>query len=413
MSLSATDASTDQHRAPPLVGVAWALLVIDTLGSQGANTIVPITRPVIQLVTMGSVGAAFIIALLLNRRLLFRPNAYLFLLSLLVVESIAASAQLESGLGAFIRCVRFTVFVATLWLLSPWWFDALAFVRHHIRALCLVLLTVLAGLLAAPGVAMPAANGGRLVGAVWPLSPPQVGQFGAVVCGLTIMLWLGRRIDGRSVVLVAPPALALLMLSHTRTATLGLLVGLTVACLSLALTNARARRALARGLLGAALVAVTAGSVVQAWVLRGQTQENFANLTGRQKVWDALLAKPRTLAEQMFGVGLTDKSFGGLPIDSSWLAAYHEQGLIGVTIVAAFLIILMIVAVLSPPSPQRACAIFLITYCLVASYTEASLSDASPYLLYLTVAAALLTPSQSLDTMGSRPGTGREMGESR
>jgi hypothetical protein len=34
-------------------------------------------------------------------------------------------------------------------------------------------------------------------------------------------------------------------------------------------------------------------------------------------------------------------------------------------------------------------------YCLVAAYTEAGLGDASPYLLNLTLAAALLTPGGS------------------
>jgi hypothetical protein len=48
------------------------------------------------------------------------------------------------------------------------------------------------------------------------------------------------------------------------------------------------------------------------------------------------------------------------------------------------------VALLRPPSLQRACAIFLISYCAIASYTEAGLGDASPYLLHLALAAALL-----------------------
>ncbi|MDQ4033263.1 MAG: O-antigen ligase domain-containing protein, partial [Actinomycetota bacterium] len=44
-----------------------------------------------------------------------------------------------------------------------------------------------------------------------------------------------------------------------------------------------------------------------------------------------------------------------------------------------------------PPSPARACAVFLIVYCLIASYTQVGLGDASGYLLHLVVAAALLT----------------------
>ncbi|MGH3434118.1 MAG: O-antigen ligase domain-containing protein, partial [Thermocrispum sp.] len=180
-------------------------------------------------------------------------------------------------------------------------------------------------------------------------------------------------------------------LSHTRTATFGLAAGLAVAVLSLLLSSGRARKAFTGGLVLAGVVAVAFLPAVQAWVLRGQDGENFGTLTGRAKVWDALLSEPRSVYRELLGTGLSDKSFNGLPIDNSWLAAYSEQGLLGVTLVALFLITLVIVAAARPPSPQRACAIFLIAYCLVASYTEAGLADASPYLLHLTVAAGLLT----------------------
>jgi O-antigen ligase len=191
-------------------------------------------------------------------------------------------------------------------------------------------------------------------------------------------------------VLVIVPSLVLLALTHTRTATLGLLLGLVLAIGSLILTSAAARRFFTWAVLCAAVAAVGFGSALHAWFLRGQSQENFASLTGRAKVWDALLAAPRTTSEQLFGMGLGDKSFGGLPIDNSWLAVYQEQGLTGVILVAAIIIVLGGVALLRPPSLSRACAIFLISYCAIASYTEAGLGDASPYLLHLAVAASLL-----------------------
>jgi hypothetical protein len=143
------------RRTPKLVGVVWALLVVDTLGSQGAETIVSIPRSVTQMVTMGAVAVAFAIALMLNPRLEIRPSAFLFLLSLLVVVSVASSLRMESGYGALFRCGRLLFFVATLWLLSRWWDGTVQFVRHHIRALAGVLLTVLIGLAAAPGLALP------------------------------------------------------------------------------------------------------------------------------------------------------------------------------------------------------------------------------------------------------------------
>ncbi|MFE1310550.1 O-antigen ligase family protein [Streptomyces sp. NPDC058755] len=375
---------------PKIVGTVWGLLVLNTLGSAGAKTIVPLPRSLIQMVTMGALVAAFALALVVNRRLRVRASAYVFLLTLLLVASVISSANLESGFGALFRCARLALFVGTLWLLSRWWDGGLTFVRHHIRMYFAVLGSVAAGLVVSPGAALPDLYGGRLVGALWPLTPPQIGQYAAVIIGLTVLLVLGRRTDRAGAAVVIVPSFVLLALTHTRTATLGLFIGLALAIGSLILTSAAARRFFTWTVLCAAVAAVGFASALQSWFLRGQSKENFSSLTGRAKVWDALLAAPRSVSEKLFGVGLGDKSFGGLPIDNSWLAVYNEQGLIGVTLVAAIIIVLGGVALLRPPSLQRACAIFLISYCAIASYTEAGLGDASPYLLHLAVAASLL-----------------------
>ncbi|MFF0063874.1 O-antigen ligase domain-containing protein [Streptomyces sp. NPDC005279] len=373
-----------------IVGTAWGLLILNTLGSAGAKTIIPLPRSLIQMATMGALVAAFVLALAVNPRLRIRASAFVFLLTLLLVPSVISSVNLESGFGALFRCARLALFVGTLWLLSRWWDGSLTFVRHHIRMYFAVLGSVAAGLVISPGAAMPELYGGRLVGALWPLTPPQIGQYAAVIIGLTVLLLLGRRTTRGSAAVVIVPALVLLALTHTRTATLGLLIGLVLAIGSLILSSAAARRFFARAVLCAAVAAVAFSTALQAWFLRGQSKENFSNLTGRAKVWDALLAAPRTTSEYLFGAGLGDKSFGGLPIDNSWLAVYHEQGLTGVALVAAIIIVLGGVALLRPPSLPRACAIFLISYCAIASYTEAGLGDASPYLLHLALAASLL-----------------------
>ncbi|MEU3249815.1 O-antigen ligase domain-containing protein [Streptomyces sp. NPDC006997] len=396
--------ASDNH--PKVVGAVWGLLVLNTLGSAGAKTIVPLPRSLIQMVTMGSLVAAFALALAVNPRLRIRPSAYVFLLTLLLVPSVISSADLENGFGALFRCFRLALFVGTLWLLGRWWDGGLAFVRHHVRMYFAVLGSVAAGLAISPGAALPDLYGGRLVGALWPLTPPQIGQYAAVITGLTALLLLGRRTDRVSAAVVIVPSLVLLALTHTRTATVGLLVGLTLAVFSLVLTSAAARRFFVWAVAGATVVAVGFGSLLQAWFLRGQSQENFTSLTGRAKVWNALLAAPRTTSEYLFGAGLGDKSFGGLPIDNSWLAVYHEQGWTGVTLVAALILVLGAVALLRPPSLSRACAIFLISYCGIASYTEAGLGDASPYLLHLAVAASLLA-APAADTAPAAPAATR------
>jgi hypothetical protein len=108
-------------------------------------------------------------------------------------------------------------------------------------------------------------------------------------------------------------------------------------------------------------------------------------------------------------MGLGDKSFDGLPIDNSWLAVYQEQGLVGAAVVAAIILVLGGVALLRPPSLQRACAIFLISYCAIASYTEAGLGDASPYLLHLAVAASLLAAPAETSVLPTLPAPRRHI----
>ena len=92
----------------------------------------------------------------------------------------------------------------------------------------------------------------------------------------------------------------------------------------------------------------------------------------------------------IFGFGLSNDSFNGLSIDSNWLASYQTQGLYGVVICAMMLLFLLVTAYFTPRGVQRALALFLVVYCLVASFTEVGFTDASMYLLELTLAASLL-----------------------
>jgi hypothetical protein len=57
------------------------------------------------------------------------------------------------------------------------------------------------------------------------------------------------------------------------------------------------------------------------------------------------------------------------------------------------LLFLLVTAYFQPRGLQRALALFLVTYCLVASFTEIGITSASTYLLDITVAASLLVPS--------------------
>ena len=168
-----------------------------------------------------------------------------------------------------------------------------------------------------------------------------------------------------------------------------------VAGASMFLDHPRVRRTAVLLVVLSVIVATFFAPFIVSWMSRGQTFEEASQLTGRTKVWTEILGLQRPWLEEVFGSGLSNKSFEGLPIDSNWLAVYLDQGWFGVFIDAILLLVLILLALTHRSGVRRAIALFLVVYCLVASITETGLGDASPYLLELVVAASLLAaPAQ-------------------
>jgi hypothetical protein len=64
-----------------------------------------------------------------------------------------------------------------------------------------------------------------------------------------------------------------------------------------------------------------------------------------------------------------------------------------VVVCVALVFFLLVAAYFQPSGVRRALALFLTMFCLVSSFTEDGFTDASIYLLELTLAASLLVPS--------------------
>ena len=77
------------------------------------------------------------------------------------------------------------------------------------------------------------------------------------------------------------------------------------------------------------------------------------------------------------------KEFDGIPIDSSWLSTYQDQGLVGDVLQGLVLVSLLIVALISPRGPGRAVALFLVVYLAVESFTQTGLGQPSSRFLGL------------------------------
>jgi hypothetical protein len=367
----------------------WAALFANVLAFSGLPTLLPIPTTIGQMVTQCALILAFLLAVMANPRGVFRPNLTLVLLTLLAVVALMVSIHNEFVLGSTFRACRLIGFVAVLWLLTLWWGRSdFVLLRSHIWCLRIVLCTVLIGAILAPGAAF--SYEGRLSGALWPIPPTQVAHYAAVLLGCTLVLWFGGAVSGRTALLTLGGAGVALIGAHTRTALIGMTVGLVVATASMFVSHARVRRTTAVLAVVAVVVASLFSPLIVNWFWRGQSMEEAAQFTGRTKVWEEILGLQRTWLEQAFGSGLSNKSFNGLAIDSNWLAVYLDQGWFGVALDALLLLGLLFLAVIHRRGIRRAAALFLVTYCLVASITETGLGDASPYLLHLVVAASLL-----------------------
>jgi hypothetical protein len=367
----------------------WAALFLNVLAFSGLPTLIPIPVTVGQLLTQGALILAFLFALLANPRGIIRPSLFLILLSVLAVVALMASIHNEFYLGSTFRACRLIGFVTVLWLLTPWWGRPdFPLLRAHMTCLRIVIGTVLVGAVLAPGAAF--SYEGRLSGALWPIPPTQVAHYAAVLLGCTVVLWFGGAVRGRTALLTLIVAGAALLGAHTRTALIAMTVSLLVAGASMFLGQARVRRTSALLAVLAVIVATFFTPLIVSWLSRGQSVEEASNLTGRTKVWTEILGLERTWLQEIFGSGLSNKSFNGLPIDSNWLAVYLDQGWFGLIIDAALLLTLIFLAVTQRRGLRRALALLLVSYCIVASITETGLGDASPYLLELVVAASLV-----------------------
>ena len=369
------------------VGLVWGLLVLNVVGYTGALVHVPGVLG--KGITQGALPVAILVALTINRRIVVRPNVFLCLVFLLGAEAVVTALQ-PQAFGTVYRTFRMVEFVAALWLLTPWWGRRdLLLVRCHLKALAVVLGSVLLGVLIAPNKAI---GTGRLIGVLWAVPATQVAHYSAIILGVTAVLWFCGQLPSRVTLIIVSAAGVILILTHTRTALVAMVAGLLVAGLSLIAAKARVRKLFAAAGAVTAIAIMTLSGFLASWLARGQGSSQLTHLTGRTAVWGPLLAFPRDKFQEIFGFGLSNDSFNGLPIDSNWLASYQAQGLFGVVICATMLIFLLALAYFQPRGVQRALALFLVTYCLIASFTEVGFTGPSPYLLELTLAASLLVP---------------------
>jgi O-antigen ligase len=388
---STADVDARGGGVPGVLLAAWGALLLNAMSFYGTSTIVPIPGPIGQLVAQGSLALALLLALIANPRAVMRPSLFLVLMMMLGVVGLMVSIHNQFAIGSTFRALRLIGFIVVVWLLTPWWGRRdMLLLRCHLICLWVVLGTVIVGAVVAPGLAF--SFEGRLAGVLWPIPATQVAHYAAIVFGISAVLWMCRVMSGRRALIALLVSVAILVGTHTRTATIATIAALVFAAASLFLGHARVRRTSAMGALVVVLLATLFASQLTTWAMRGQSTEEAAQLTGRTKVWSEAVNTPRPQLNELFGSGLSDQSFNGLPIDNNWVATLLDQGWFGVVVKGSIILLLLLMAATRERGPHRAAALFLIVYCAVASITETGLGSASPYQLDLVVAAALLVP---------------------
>jgi len=378
----------------------WALLFISSLPWSGGGRFVFVPKRVEQLFIAMCLALAVALALFLNRRLQIRPTASLLAYFLLPVVAVIPIIGGRTGLGSAFRTGRFILALLCVLLTSPVWrADPWLLLRTHLKVMLWSLGSVLVTLLIGKGY-----NGeGRLWGVEPAFTPPAVGQYSAILAGIAILLVLTKSIRTARGVRWIALGVAFLLLSQTRTAMVGMVVGLVFAILSLVGSSARSRKVVVIVLLSLPLALAVVGPLATTWFQRGQDQSQLTTLTGRTKAWKQLYAFPRDGYTRVFGVGLTDKSINGLPIDSGYLSVFHEEGQAGLVVIGLIYAVLLLQIMLRPPGVARAIALFLLLYCAVASYAETGIGDMSSYVLHLLLAGSLVAPNRRRDAKASLP----------
>jgi hypothetical protein len=370
------------------LNAAWGLLYLNTMTFIVGPSVLHLPSKVGKGVAQGALPLAIVILLTINPKFKLRPNVFLCVVSLLCVDTILTAIAVHH-LGTEFRTFRLVEYVIALWLTTPFWNRPdMLLLKIHLRWLYIALGTVLLGLMVAPGRAFDY-NGGRLIGTIWPMYPTQIAQYAAVAAGLTVVLWLGRKVSGRLTLAGVTFAIFLLLLTHTRTALVGLVAGILVAGMSLFISNARVRKFFATGAVIVSIGVMTAAGFITTWLARGESAQGLTSLTGRTNFWALVLNTPRDKFQEIFGFGLSNASVNGLPIDSNWLSSYMQEGLFGVAVCAAILVYLFLASLFQPPGVRRALILFILTYVTIASFTEDAFTDVSTYLLHLVIAASL------------------------
>lgn len=369
--------------------LSWLALLVSILPWSFTQTgrITFIAKRPEQVLVATSLGVAFYFAYKANSRFKLAHAWPVVLYSMLAIIALFPPLGGRAGIGSLFRAVRFLLTLVLLLQLVP----VLARDRYiPVRGAFVVMKVTVVSTLVTLAIGLGFDGEGRLITQLPAFPAPGLAQWTSLFCFLLIFLMLNHSIPVRSGMAWLAASSLCLFLSHSRTPLVAGGAGFVAGLVAMFVSSQRARRFVSWVMFLVPVIALLFGPAVQAWFLRGQDQSQLSTLTGRTKAWAKVYAFPRDMYSRLFGVGLTDKSIEGLPIDSGYLSVYHEQGRVGVFVMTLIFVVFLARIMSRRPSMARAMALFLVVYVLIASYTETGIGDMSGYVLHLIMAMVLV-----------------------
>lgn len=383
--VEARDARADGMSAVRLTTV-WLLVVISVVSWRTRQFYAGGVDPVV-----AAKGVLSLIALVLAGQAVARaPRARavgarsLCIVTLYALASALGGASVGSLAASAVLSARVLLVAATVVLVL------MAYpVDDAIWSLVLAMGAV--GVLTAVTGAGSLARTGRLYGGIFPLSPNQIALLIAPLC--LYVCWRLLQGQGRSYdPYLAAAFMGLTWLTGSRSGLLGLALALVVMVLQSRLRPS-AFVAVTVLLAGTAWV-VLSTSIVANFFGRGGTA-SVTTLNSRTIAWSAAFGMKTDFWQHWFGGGYAMKTiqvtgtfWDTQVIDSSWVVAYVQAGVVGLTLLGVWALASLCSA-FRAPRQQRALYSAIVVFCLIRSFLESGLLDAqSMFLIIFPVALA-------------------------
>ena len=395
--ISVTAATADESRGESSVSlyVVCILLIASTVSWRRAVYFSGSLDPVVLLKAATS-GTALVLAMRslfrARHRLPIGPRTIIFLTVILLGTCLGGWAA-GTGFASFVVAARVAILAATMiCLLQAYAADRVfeALVKVMAATAVLGIVTSFApglGAYSGPSGGLVAnLTNGRLAGGIPPLLPNEL----AFLAGVVVLALVWRVVEDTAThwdwVAIAA-FLGVVWLTGSRAG----LVALTAAVVLMLLQARRVTTSMFVGLFAlipAAVYLLFATSTVSSVFERGG-QQNVTTLSSRTIAWDAALQFNTSAWQQWFGGGLAMKqiSVSGQywtqqVLDSSWISALVQGGLLGLALVALW-IATIIVASLRCERHWRPLWLGVMLFLVSRSFLESGLFDATPAFLLL------------------------------